>query len=162
MRTPAMVRWPGKIPTGKVSDEIFADLDWYPTIAEIAGQETRIPTDRPMDGVSQTDFLLGNQESSNREYVVTFVGPDVWSVKWRNMKVHFKAAEGTYSIVQTFTFPKVYDIKNDPSENYELWGNEGYAHTWVMEPVSKILDSLEASMVKFRNIAPGEEFEGYK
>ncbi len=115
-----------------------------------------------MDGVSQTDFLLGNQESSNREYVVTFVGPDVWSVKWRNMKVHFKAAEGTYSIVQTFTFPKVYDIKNDPSENYELWGNEGYAHTWVMEPVSKILDSLEASMVKFRNIAPGEEFEGYK
>jgi len=162
MRTPAMVRWPGKIPAGKVSDEIFADLDWYPTIAELAGAKARVPTDRPMDGFSQTNFLLGKQEKSNREYVVTFVGTDVWSVKWRNMKIHFKAAEGTHSIVQTFTFPQVYDIKNDPSENYELWGNEGYAHAWVMEPVSKILGSLQSSMAKFRNIKPGEEFEGYQ
>ena len=115
-----------------------------------------------MDGFSQTDFLLGKQAASNREYVVTFVGTDVWSVKWRNLKVHFKAAEGTHSNVQTFTFPQVYDIKNDPSENYELWGNEGYAHTWVMEPVARILSSLQASMVKFRNLSPGEEFEGYK
>ena len=78
------------------------------------------------------------------------------------MKVPFKAAEGAHSVVQTFTFPQVYDIKNDPSENYELWGNEGYAHTWVMEPVSKILGSLQASMVKYPNIKPGEEFGGYK
>jgi arylsulfatase A-like enzyme len=161
MRTPAMVRWPGKIAENKVSDEIFADLDWYPTIAELAGAKARIPSDRPMDGLSQTNFLLGKQEKSSREYVVTFVGTDVWSVKWRNMKIHFKAAEGSHSLVQTFTFPQVYDIKNDPSESYELWGNEGYAHAWVMEPVSKILGSLQASMVKFRNIKPGEEFEGY-
>jgi arylsulfatase A-like enzyme len=162
MRTPAMVRWPGKIAENKISDEIFADLDWYPTIAELAGAKARIPSDRPMDGLSQTNFLLGKQEKSSREYVVTFVGTDVWSVKWRNMKIHFKAAEGSHSLVQTFTFPQVYDIKNDPSESYELWGNEGYAHAWVMEPVSKILGSLQASMVKFRNIKPGEEFEGYQ
>jgi len=163
MRTPAMVRWPGKIPEGKVSDEIFADLDWYPTIAELAGAGKRVPTDRPIDGFSQTNFLLGKQDKSNREYVVTFVGTDVWSVKWRNMKIHFKTAEGTHDkVVGGYTFPQVYDIKNDPAENFELWGNEGYAHTWIMEPVSKILGSLQASMVKYRNIKPGEEFEGYK
>lgn len=162
MRTPAMVRWPGKIPAGKVSDEIFADLDWYPTLANLSGAKKRVPVDRPIDGVDQKSFLLGQQEKSNREYVVTFVGTDIWSVKWRNMKIHFKAAEGTHSVVQTFTFPQVYDIKNDPSESYELWGNEGYAHAWVMEPVSKILGSLQASMAEFRNIKPGEEFEGYK
>jgi arylsulfatase A-like enzyme len=162
MRTPAMVRWPKKIHANTVSDEIFADLDWYPTIAEVAGAKSRIPDDRPMDGFSQIDFLLGKQEKSNREYVVTFVGADVWAVKWRNMKVHFKAAEGTHSTVHTFTFPQVYDIRNDPSESYELWGNEGYAHAWVMEPVSKILASLQTSMEKFRNITPGEEFKGYK
>ncbi len=163
MRTPAMVRWPGNIPAGKVSDEIFADLDWYPTIAKFAGAKDKVPTDRPMDGFAQNDFLLGKQEKSNREYVVTFVGTDVWSVKWRNMKIHFKTAEGTHDrIVGGYTFPQVYDIKNDPAENYELWGNEGYAHTWIMEPVSKILSALQASMVKYRNIKPGEEFEGYK
>lgn len=37
MRTPAMVRWPGKIATGKVTDEIVADLDWFPTIAHLIG-----------------------------------------------------------------------------------------------------------------------------
>ena len=78
------------------------------------------------------------------------------------MKVHFKAAEGTHSVVQTLTFPQVCDIKNDPSENYELWGNEGYAHIWVMEPVSKILGSLQSSMAKYPNIKPGEEIRGYK
>jgi len=163
MRTPAMVRWPGKIPKGIVSDEIFADLDWYPTIAEFAGAKSRIPTDRPMDGYSQTEFLLGEQEKSNREYVITFVGTDIWSIKWRNMKIHFKTAEGTHDrVVSAYTFPQVYDIKNDPAENYELWGNEGYAHTWIMEPVSKILASLQASMVKYPNIKPGEAFGGYK
>lgn len=163
MRTPAMVRWPGNIPKGKVSDEIFADLDWYPTIAEFAGAKSRIPSDRPMDGFSQTNFLTGKQDKSNREYVVTFVGTDIWSVKWRNMKIHFKTAEGTHDrVVDGYTFPQVYDIKNDPAENYELWGNEGYAHTWIMEPISKILGELQASMVKYPNIKPGEEFEGYK
>jgi arylsulfatase len=118
--------------------------------------------DRPMDGISQVDFLLGKQEKSNRDHIVTFVGPDVWSVKWRNMKVHFKAAEGSHAKVETFTFPQVYDIKNDPSESFELWGNEGYAHAWVMEPVSKILSKLTASMQKYPNLKPGQEFEGYK
>jgi len=162
MRTPAMVRWPGKIPKGKVSDEIFADLDWYPTIAEIAGAKSRIPTDRPIDGFIQTDFLLGKQDKSSRDHVVTFVGTDIWSVKWRNMKIHFKTAEGTHDKVISYTFPQVYDIKNDPAENYELWGNEGYAHTWIMEPVSKILGELQTSMIKYPNIKPGEEFDGYK
>ncbi|MBL4798345.1 MAG: arylsulfatase [Oleispira sp.] len=162
MRTPAMMRWPGNIPKGKVSDEIFADLDWYSTIAEIAGAKSRIPTDRPMDSMSQVDFLLGKQDKSNREHVVTFVGTDVWAVKWRNMKIHFKTAEGTHDKVATYTFPQVYDIKNDPSENFELWANEGYAHAWIMEPISKILAKLQASMVKYPNIKPGEEFAGYK
>lgn len=163
MRTPAMIRWPGNIPSGKVSDEIFADLDWYPTIATFAGAKDKIPTDRPVDGISQNDFLLGQKDKSNRESVVTFVGTDIWSVKWRNMKIHFKTAEGTHDrVVSAYTFPQVYDIKNDPSESFELWGNDGYAHTWIMEPVSKILGQLQASMVRYPNIKPGEEFKGYK
>lgn len=161
MRTPAMVRWTGKIPAGVVSDEIFADLDWYPTIANFAGQGNRVPTDRPMDGVDQADFLLGKQENSNRQHVVTFVGEEIYAIKWRTMKIHFATTEGTHSTVQRYTFPQVYDIRNDPSENYELWGNEGYAHTWVMEPVSKIMAEVMGSMAKFRNINPGEYFEGY-
>jgi arylsulfatase A-like enzyme len=162
MRTPAMIRWPGKISAGKVTDEIIADLDLYSTIAHLVGEEGRIPTDRPVDGIDQSDFVLGKQEKSNRDYVVTYVGDKVFAVKWRDIKIHFAATEGTHSVVQTYTFPQVFDIKEDVKESYELWGNEGYAHAWVMQPVTKILADLAKSMAKYRNIKPGEDFLGYE
>ncbi len=78
------------------------------------------------------------------------------------MKIHFMTSEGTHAIVQKYTFPQFYDIKNDPAEMYELWANEGYSHAWVMEPVSRIIGEVMGSMARYRNIKPGEEFEGYE
>jgi len=161
MRTPGMILWPGRIPAGRVSDEIVADLDWYPTLAHMVGEKTRIPSDRPIDGIDQSRFLLGEDDASRREHVVTYVGDTVFAVKWRNMKVHFATAESTHSVVQTYTFPQVFDIKEDPAESHELWGNEGYSHAWVMSPVSGILADLNASMRQYPNIQPGADFNGY-
>jgi arylsulfatase A-like enzyme len=144
-----------------VTDEIVADLDWYPTIAAFVGAGSRIPTDRPIDGIDQSDFILGEKKRSNREYAVTYVGDTIFAVKWRNMKVHFATSEGTHSVIQKYTFPQVFDIKEDPKESFELWGNEGYAHAWVMAPVSKILAGLQGSMATYPNIAPGHDFQGY-
>ena len=78
------------------------------------------------------------------------------------MKVHFATAEGTHSIVQRYTFPQVFDIKEDPKESFELWGNEGYAHAWVMGPVTSILTDLAKSMIEYPNISPGQDFDGYR
>ncbi len=162
MRTPAMIRWPGHIPAGKVSDEIVADLDMYPTFAYLIGEQERIPTDRPIDGINQKDFFLGKQEKSNREYAITYVGDKVAAVKWRNMKAHFFAYEGTHSILQEYTFPQFFDIKEDVKESYELWGNDGYVHAWVMGPVMKILAEKTQSMQQYPNIKPGQDFQGYE
>ncbi len=161
-RTPGMIRWPGMIQSGKVTDEIFSDLDWFSTIAHLIGEETRIPKDRPYDSINQADFLLGKQEKSNREYIVTYVGDRVFSVKWRSLKVHFFTAESTFSPIVEHTFPQVYDIKNDPDEKSELWRAEGYSHLWVMKPVMSILTEIQRSMAKYPNIKPGSDFEGYK
>jgi arylsulfatase A-like enzyme len=162
MRTPAMIRWPGNIPAGIVTDEIIADLDLYPTIANLIGEQQRIPMDRPIDGINQKDLLLGKQENSNREYVITYIGNKVAAVKWRNMKVHFFAYESTHSVLREYTFPQLFDIKEDVKESYELWGNDGYIHAWVMEPVMKILTEKVISMKKYPNIKPGEDFNGYE
>jgi len=163
LRTPAMIRFPNKIKAGQVSDEIVGDIDMYTTIASFANAEKLIPSDRPIDGVNQKDFFLGKKSTSNREHFIVFVGDDLFAVKWRNMKMHFMATESTHSKVATkFTFPQLYDIKNDPKEAYELWGNKGYVHAWVMEPIMKEIVKLKQSMVKYRNIKPGEEFQGYK
>ena len=162
MRTPAIVRWTGEVPSGVVTDEILAGLDWFPTIAHLIGEEARIPNDRPIDGINQSDLLTGKRRGSEREHVVAYVGDAVFAVKWRNMKVHFATAEGTHAYIQKYTFPQVFDIKEDPKESYELWGNEGYSHAWVMAPVTKILAELNASMRQYPNIQPGQDFSGYE
>ena len=161
MRTPGMIRWNDNIPAGRVTDEIVSDLDWFSTIAHLVGAEKRIPDDRPYDGVNQADFILGKQDKSNREHIVTYVGDRIFSVKWRTLKVHFFTAEGTFSPIVEHTFPQVYDIKNDPGETRELFAAEGYSHLWAIKPVTEILTELAISMQKFPNIRPGQEFDGY-
>jgi len=162
IRTPGMVRWPGHIPANKVTDEILSDLDWLPTLAGFVGEEHRVPTDRPIDGVDQSNFLLGEQDKSNREYIVTYVGDRVFAVKWRTLKVHFYTAEGTFSPIVEHTFPQVFDIKNDPGETRELFQAEGYSHLWVTKPVMEILTGLAVSQRQFPNIKPGQDFSGYE
>ncbi|MCJ8319629.1 MAG: sulfatase-like hydrolase/transferase [Colwellia sp.] len=162
LRTPAMIRYPDKIKAGRVSDEIVGDIDMYNTIASFAGADKLVPSDRPIDGVNQKDFFLGKKEQSNRDHFIVFVGDDLFAIKWRNIKMHFMATESTHSAAITkFTFPQVYDIKNDPKEAYELWGNKGYVHAWLMEPIMKKIVQLKTSMAKYPNIKPGEEFQGY-
>ena len=157
-----MIRWPGKIAAGWVSDEIVADLDILPTLAHLIGEGERIPMDRPIDGINQSDFLLGKREKSNREFVVAYVGDTVFAVKWRNMKVHFVTTEATHSVIQSHTFPLVFDLEEDPKEASELIDSHGYIHAWVIEPVRKILDELGASMRMYPNIRPGQDFAGYE
>ena len=147
-----MIRWPGQIPAETVTDEILSDLDWFPTLAHLVGEGHRVPTDRPIDGIDQSDFLLGRQETSSREHIITYVGDRVFAVKWRSMKVHFFTAEGTFAPIVEHTFRQVYDIKNDPGETRELWSSEGYAHLWVMKPVNDILARLTGSMQEYLNI----------
>jgi arylsulfatase A-like enzyme len=91
------MRWPGHIQPGRSSNEIFCILDFYRTLAHIAGAAEKVPTDRPMDSVDQADFILGKQEKSNREAVMYFHSGDLLAIKWRNFKAHLKVrlpAEG--------------------------------------------------------------------
>src|SRR4029077_7186459 len=60
LRVPFIIRWPGRIPAGRVSNEIVRGADTSPTLAKIAGAPP--PQDRPIDGVDQTDFLLGKSD----------------------------------------------------------------------------------------------------
>src|SRR5262249_9771935 len=65
LRVPFILRWPGKVPANQVSNEIVHQVDTFTTLARIAGAEE--PKDRIIDGVDQSDFLLGKQAKSNRE-----------------------------------------------------------------------------------------------
>ena len=62
IRVPFLIRWPGKMPAGRVSDEIVHGVDLFPTLASIVG--AAVPKDRPIDGVDQSDFFTGKTEKS--------------------------------------------------------------------------------------------------
>lgn len=53
-RAPCIVRWPGKVPAGKVSNELVYTVDWYTTLLNVAG--AAVPADRKTDGMDIRDF----------------------------------------------------------------------------------------------------------
>ncbi|MCP4381384.1 MAG: sulfatase-like hydrolase/transferase [Hyphomicrobiales bacterium] len=161
LRTVGMIRWPARIEAGRVSDEIFAALDWMPTIAGMIGESERIPDDRPIDGLDQSAFVLGGQEESRREHVLYFIGEDLFAVKWRTFKIHLKTAETMWSPLQEHMFPPVYDVRNDPGEDNDLMKQSLFAYSWVYSPMNKILGELGKSIHTYPNIKPGQEFDGY-
>jgi arylsulfatase A-like enzyme len=65
IRVPMIVRWPGKIPAGKVSDQVWAFWDFLPTAAAIARQE--LP--EKIDGISMLPTLLGQKQTNQHEFL---------------------------------------------------------------------------------------------
>ena len=162
LRTVGMMRWAGRIKAGRVTDEIIASLDWLPTLAALAGEQNRIPSDRPIDGIDQSDFLLGRQEKSNREHVIRYIGEEIFAFKWRNFKIHLRTVEDLHGPIQQYIQPLVYDVKNDPGEQAELMRREGSKHAWIFLPMRRILAEKAESMLLYPNIKSGEEFGGYE
>jgi arylsulfatase A-like enzyme len=161
MRVPAMIRWPGNVPADVVSTELLSAHDWYKTFATLAGASDKVPTDRPMDGVDASEFLLGNTPKSGRESIM-FFGPDgsLMSVKWENIKVWFSYTEGIDKPILKPQFPIVYDLASDPGEHYNLL-NYRLDMGWMFGLVMKDIVDYEKSIARYPNIEPGQEFDGY-
>jgi arylsulfatase A-like enzyme len=151
LRTPFIIRWPGKIPAGRISNEIVHEVDTFTTFAKLAG--AAVPTDRPIDGVDQTDFLLGTTENSAREGFPVFVADRLEAVKWRNYKMAFYEAERDWwSPPAKLGVPKIFDLYKDPTEEY---GATLTPDGWVGGPMMKIVAEFEQSLKKYPPIAAG-------
>ncbi|MBC7818104.1 MAG: sulfatase-like hydrolase/transferase, partial [Planctomycetaceae bacterium] len=140
LRAPFIVRWPKRVPAGQISNEIVHEVDLFPTFARITGAEP--PKDRLIDGVDQTDFLLGKKQKSNREGFPCYVGDVLHAVKWRNWKVHFVWQEYMFDTPQSLPNPRVINLIEDPKERHV----GGTLNTWVYHPVNKILADFQASL----------------
>jgi arylsulfatase len=149
LRVPFVIRWPGKVPAGTASDGIVHEMDLFPTLARIAGGT--VPTDRVIDGVDQTDFLLGKQENSNREGVIVYMGEKIFAVKWRNWKLHFKELDTIFSETRTYDTPRLYNLHTDPGERQNVL----FPYTWVPRAALPQLEEHMISLKKHPPIKPG-------
>jgi arylsulfatase len=114
LRVPFVIRWPGKIKPDSVSNEMVHEMDLFPTLAKLAGG--KVPTDRVIDGVDQSDFLLGKQAESNREGFIVYMGTDIFGVKWRDWKLTFAEMDSALSDKRSYNFLKTYNLLTDPGE----------------------------------------------
>jgi arylsulfatase len=151
LRVPFIIRWPGEVPAGRVSNEIMHEVDTFTTLAHIAGAQ--VPQDRPIDGIDQTNFLLGKKETSNRDGFPVYVADRLEAVKWKNWKMAFYDEERDWwTPPARLGTPQLFNLITDPKEEYPQVSLE---NTWVAAPMMRIAGQMLASLRKFPPIPPG-------
>jgi arylsulfatase len=148
---PFIVRWPGRIGAGRVSNEIVHAVDTYTTLVTIAGAQ--VPQDRAIDGVDQTAFLLGASDTSGREGFPVYVADRLEAVKWKNWKIVFYDEQRDWwSPPIRLGSPKAFDLITDPKEEYP---ETALRNTWNAGPAMRLLAEFEQTLRRYPPIAPG-------
>jgi arylsulfatase len=144
LRVPFLIRYPGRIPAGRVSNDIVHLIDLFPTLADFVGGD--IPQDRILDGVDQSDFLMGKAEKSARETVIIYIGNELFGVKWRNWKMLIKEIDEESYAIQKMAYPSIYNLIIDPKEEEP---EKFYLDdTWVDAPLWQVVEDHNASIAK--------------
>ncbi|MBT6583596.1 MAG: sulfatase-like hydrolase/transferase, partial [Gammaproteobacteria bacterium] len=143
LRVPFLIRWPGKIPNRQVSNDMVHTIDLFPTLANFIGGH--IPQDRTLDGVDQSEFLMGRTKESARQSMVIYLTSELFGAKWRNWKILLKELDDNYAI-KKIAYPSVYNLIVDPKEEEP---EKFYLDdTWVDAPLWKVIEDHQASMEK--------------
>jgi arylsulfatase len=147
IRVPFLIRWPSKIAAQRVSNEIVHGVDMFATLAKIAS--AKVPTDRPMDSVDQSDFLLGKSEKSARESFPIWCADRLTAAKWRNWKMHFIKQDTMFEPPVKSGVPTIYNLYTDPREETPT------VDTWVVGPMLKTVGTFEQSVKQYPLIPMG-------
>ena len=132
-RAPMVIRWPGVIKPGTVKNQLFAALDWVPTLVDIAGgpkgdglkqqiEAGQYPgiVKTTLDGFDQRDYLEGKSEKSARDFFFYFSGATPSAVRYKNWKMYYTMSQpgpaGWIMPLVPFHFTLVQNIKRDPFE----------------------------------------------
>ena len=141
-RVPEMIRWPGRIPAGVVSNEIVQHHDWLPTLVSAAGEADIVEKLKQghtidnrtyhvhIDGWDLLPYLTGEVDRSPRRGLIYFSDDcDVLGIRIENWKVVFmeQRCQGTLQIwFEPFTAlraPKIFNLRTDPYERADITSN---------------------------------------
>jgi arylsulfatase len=149
-RVPKVVRWPGKIEAGTVSNEIIAHQDWLPTLLAAAGEPEIVEKLKQghqagdkefkvhVDGYNFLPYLSGEEEKGPRPGFIYFSDDgDLVALRYDNWKIVFaeQRVQGTVAIwMEPFVFlrfPKIFNLRTDPFERADITSNTYY--DWLMD-----------------------------
>jgi arylsulfatase len=148
LRTIGMVRWPGRIREDWATAEMFHIMDFFPTLGNIVGAD--IPTDRPIDGLDQTAFLLGGSEKSARDSRAVFFNGKFTVYRWRQFKLHAIEYERRNSLTRPssegISLPTLYNLSSDPKELFNIIGEFGATNVaaHILQKVAELQATFKA------------------
>ncbi len=161
-RVPGLIRWPGKIKSGTVSNEIISHMDWLPTFLAAAGEpeikekllkgysangkEFKIH----LDGYNLLPYLIGQTDKSPRtEFFYFSDDGDLTSVRYDNWKIVFmeqRVSGGLQIWLEpyiTLRAPKIFNLRTDPYERADRTSNTYYDwylnHVYLLSPAQQIV-----------------------
>ncbi len=149
LRVPFIMRWPGKIAAGAVTNEMLHITDLYPTLARVTG--ATVPADRVIDGVDQLEFLLGRNAKSLREGFVYYIKQELRAAKWRDWKLHIVLEREPNDGPVHLETPYLFNVTRDPKEETDV-GNE---FSWVRGPIRRMIQAFQDNLKANPPIPPG-------
>ncbi|MGP0594424.1 arylsulfatase [Nitrospira sp. T9] len=176
-RVPAMVRWPGHIQPGTVSNDIISHLDWAPTLLAAAGEPDikeklkqgyqigKMTYKVHLDGFNQLPYLTGQQKKSARDSFLYFSDDgDLTGLRYDNWKVIFaqQRATGTLAVwsepfVKT-RIPLLINLRMDPYERAPITSNTYWDwyidHAYLLLPAQ---DYVGRFMGTFKDFPPRQK-----
>lgn len=176
-RVPCLIRWPGRIPAGTVSNEMVSGLDWVPTLMAAAGDpdvkdkllkghQAGTKTFKVhLDGYNQLPYLTGQQPNSARKEFIYFNDDgDLVALRYGNWKIVFEEqrAQGTMRIwAEPFTklrVPKLFNLRSDPFERADITSNTYY--DWFMSDGAGVFIAappvVAAFLATFKDYPPSQ------
>jgi arylsulfatase len=173
-RVPCIVRWPGKVPEGKVQNGMMSGLDWFPTLLAAAGDtdiKERLKKNvnlggrkykNHLDGYDQTAMLTGKGPSARKEFFY-FAGPKLGAVRIDEMKFTFIQQPTGWPGPKVETdMPSLTNLRQDPFERYPMisgesaltgafgYGNDFYAREfWRFVMVQERVAALAKTAIEF-------------
>ncbi|MEW5916311.1 MAG: arylsulfatase [Gemmatimonadota bacterium] len=147
LRTPFMMRWPGRISAGQVSNEIVHEVDIFTTLALAAGASP--PNERYIDGVDQMPFFTQARRTSPRTWFPIFMGNDVRAVKWRDWKLHYAWQDDPYRPAENTM--KLFNLRSDPKEETDI---KDY-NPWALTAIAKLVNDFRTTFDKYPVIPVG-------
>lgn len=141
IRVPMIVRWPGKIKAGSVSDQVWAFWDFLPTAVDIAGVEPP----KGIDGISMLPTLLGKKQTNQHEFLY-------WEFHEKGSKQAVRMGDWKAVRLELGNPLELYNLKTDPGEKTDVAAE----HPEVVEKIEKYLKLARTADPRWPLLTPDE------
>jgi len=159
-REPCIIRWPGKVPAGKVCDELACTMDILPTVANLA--KAKLPG-RKIDGKDMSAIISGSKDAKSAHEVLFYYNCDhLQAVLWKTWKLHLPRTPEQCPWWQKnkgltrLDAPMLIDLSTDAKEAR----NVAEANPEVVQHMLKLADQARSELGDYQRRGKGQRATG--